>query len=180
MPQQWDRRRRVEDRFQRCHPQCNGPPPAGPADLLRVFYEPFWRMRPEDEEGDRPDRVFPMPVFARAADGGFTSQYSRTYINQAQEVPGVPPLTEAQNAAMDLLHEIGEEICLFAPFEPGDIQFMTQHVTYHGRTAFRNDPRAGASRAEGVSDGIIHNGNERDADGVRILSRVHDHLFQRC
>jgi hypothetical protein len=113
-------------------------------DLLREFYEPFWRMRPEDEEGDRPDRVFPMPVFARAADDGFTSQYSRTYINQAQEVPGVPPLTEQQNAAMDLLHEIGDEICLFAPFETGDIQFMTQHVTYHGRTAFKNAP--GASR----------------------------------
>jgi hypothetical protein len=111
-------------------------------DLLRVFYQPFWRMRPEDEEGDRPDRVFQMPVFARAADGGFTCQYSRTYINQATEVPGVPPLTEEQNAAMDLLHEIGEEICLFAPFEPGDIQFMTQHVTCHGRTAFRNGPDA--------------------------------------
>jgi Taurine catabolism dioxygenase TauD, TfdA family len=115
-------------------------------DLLRVFYEPFWRMRPEDEEGDRPDRVFPMPVFARAADGGFTSQYSRTYINQAQEVEGVPPLTPEQNAAMDLLHEIGEEVCLAAPFEPGDMQFMTQHVTYHGRTGFKDDHAAGAAR----------------------------------
>jgi hypothetical protein len=115
-------------------------------DLLRELYQPFWRMRPEDEEGDRPDRVFPMPVFARAADGGFTSQYSRTYINQAQEVTGVPPLTEEQNAAMDLLHEIGEEVCLFAPFEPGAIQFMTQHVTYHGRTAYKNDAASGQAR----------------------------------
>lgn len=115
-------------------------------DLLREFYQPFWRMRPLDEEGNRPDRVFPMPVFARAADGSFTSQYSRTYINQAQEVASVPRLTEAQNAAMDMLHEIGEEVCLFAPFEPGDMQFMTQHVTYHGRTPFRNDPASGASR----------------------------------
>jgi hypothetical protein len=115
-------------------------------DLLREFYQPFWRMRPTDEEGDRPDRVFPMPVFARAADGSFTSQYSRTYINQAQEIAEVPRLTEAQNAAMDLLHEIGEEVCLFAPFEVGDLQFMTQHVTYHGRTPFRNDPTIGASR----------------------------------
>jgi hypothetical protein len=115
-------------------------------DLLREFFQPFWRMRPSDEEGDRPDRVFPMPVFARAANGGFTSQYSRTYINQAQEVADVPRLTEAQNAAMDLLHEIGEEVCLFAPFELGDMQFLTQHVTYHGRTAFRNDAASGASR----------------------------------
>ena len=36
-------------------------------DLLRVLYEPYWRMRPFDEEGDgdRTDRTFPMPVFAR-------------------------------------------------------------------------------------------------------------------
>lgn len=115
-------------------------------DLLRVMYEPFWRMRPTDEEGDRPDRTFPMPVFARADDGGFTSQYSRTYINQAQEVAGVPKLTAAQNAAMDLLHEIGEEVCLQAPFEIGDMQFLNQHVTYHGRTAFKDDPEFGASR----------------------------------
>jgi len=115
-------------------------------DLLRVLYEPYWRRRPLDEEGARADSVFPMAVFARAADGAFTSQYSRTYINQAQEIPGVPPLTQAQTDAMDLLHEIGEEICLQAPFETGDMQFLTQHVTYHGRTAFTDDPAQGARR----------------------------------
>ena len=54
--------------------------------------------------------------------------------------------SHAQNAAMDLLHEIGEEVCLFAPFEPGDMQFLTQHVTYHGRTPFEDDHGAGMSR----------------------------------
>ena len=117
-------------------------------DLLRVLYEPYWRMRPYDEEGDseRDDRTFPMPVFARGPDGSFTSQYSRTYISQAQEIASVPRLTPAQTEAMDLLHAIGEEVCLQMPFEPGDIQFMNQHVTYHGRTSFTDDPAAGAHR----------------------------------
>ncbi len=115
-------------------------------DLLKVLYEAFWRMRPTDEEGDRKDRVFALPVFARAADGGFTSQYSRTYVNQAQEDPSVPRLTPAQFEAMDLMAEIAEEVCLQAPFEPGDMQFLTQHVTYHGRTAFTDDRAAGAER----------------------------------
>ncbi|MGD9617035.1 MAG: TauD/TfdA family dioxygenase [Alphaproteobacteria bacterium] len=117
-------------------------------DLLRVLYEPYWRMRPYDEEGDaeRADRTFPMPVFARGPDGSFTSQYSRTYISQAQEVPTVPRLTAAQTEAMDLIHEIGEEVCLQMPFEVGDIQFMNQHVTYHGRTGFTDDAAAGAHR----------------------------------
>jgi len=117
-------------------------------DLLRVLYEPYWRMRPYDEEGDaaRDDRTFPMPVFARGPDGSFTSQYSRTYISQAQEVPSVPRLTPAQVEAMDMLHDIGEEVCLEIPFEVGDIQFMNQHVTYHGRTSFTDDAAAGAHR----------------------------------
>jgi Taurine catabolism dioxygenase TauD, TfdA family len=117
-------------------------------DLLRVLYGDYWRMRPFDEEGDaeRDDRTFPMPVFARGADGSFSSQYSRTYISQAQEVATVPRLTNAQVEAMDLLHEIGEEVCLHMPFEVGDIQFMNQHVTYHGRTQFTDDAVAGAHR----------------------------------
>ena len=117
-------------------------------DLLRVLYEDYWRMRPFDEEGDaeREDRTFPMPVFARGPDGSFTSQYSRTYISQAQEVPTVPRLTDAQVEAMDLIHEIGEEVCLQMPFEVGDIQFMNQHVTYHGRTQFTDDAAGGAHR----------------------------------
>jgi hypothetical protein len=115
-------------------------------DLLAVLYQPFWRMRPTDEEGDRPDRVFELPVFARGPDGSFTSQYSRTYINQATEVAGVPPLRPEQNEAMDLLHAFGEEVCIHAPFEPGDLQFMTQHVTYHGRTAFTDDRSSGKTR----------------------------------
>lgn len=117
-------------------------------DLLRVLYQPYWRMRPFDEEGDaeRDDRTFPMPVFARGPDGSFTSQYSRTYISQAQEVPTVPRLTPAQVAAMDMIHAIGEEVCLQMPFEVGDIQFMNQHVTYHGRTAFTDDAATGTHR----------------------------------
>jgi hypothetical protein len=117
-------------------------------DLLRVLYGDYWRMRPFDEEGnaERDDRTFPMPVFARGPDGSFTSQYSRTYISQAQEIATVPRLTNAQVEAMDLLHEIGEEVCLQMPFEVGDIQFMNQHVTYHGRTQFTDDADAGAHR----------------------------------
>jgi hypothetical protein len=47
---------------------------------------------------------------------------------------------------MDMIHEIGDEICLQMPFEVGDIQFMNQHVTYHGRTSFTDDAVSGAHR----------------------------------
>ena len=106
-------------------------------DLLAVLYEDFWRARPADEEGEgMAARPFPMPVFARGPDGGFTSQYSRTYVELAQGQPGVPPLTPRQVEAMDMLAVIAEELCIETPFAPGQIQLMNQHVTYHGRTAY--------------------------------------------
>jgi hypothetical protein len=115
--------------------------------LLRVLYQDFWRMRPADEEGEgHADRVFRMPVFSRGPDGAFTSQYSRTYIEMAHAEPGVPPITPEQLAALDLLAEVADGICLHAPFTPGDIQFLNQHVSYHGRTAYADDAKAGAQR----------------------------------
>lgn len=116
-------------------------------DLLEELYKPFWRARPADEEGEgMASRPFPMPVFARGPDGAFTSQYSRTYVEMAQGMPGVPPLTARQVEAMDLLAALAEELCVEMPFEPGQIQLMNQHVTYHGRTAYSDDAAAGARR----------------------------------
>ncbi|MGG5810280.1 TauD/TfdA family dioxygenase [Falsiroseomonas sp. CW058] len=116
-------------------------------DLLEVLHGEFWRARPADEEGEgMASRPFPMPVFARGPDGAFTSQYSRTYVEMAQGMPGVPPLTARQVEAMDTLAALAEELCVEMPFEPGQIQLMNQHVTYHGRTAYADDATAGARR----------------------------------
>ncbi len=114
-------------------------------DLLEELFQDFWRSRPEDEDGLHPDRVFKLPVFG-LVDGHFTSQYSRTYVEQAQEYPEVPRLTAAQIAAMDLLAEVAEEVCLYAPFEMGDMQFLNNHVIYHGRTAYEDDRASGNTR----------------------------------
>ncbi len=116
-------------------------------DLLAELYQPFWRARPADEEGEgMASRPFAMPVFARGPDGAFTSQYSRTYVELAQGMPGVPPLTPRQVEAMDMLARLADELCVEMPFEPGQIQLMNQHVTYHGRTAYSDDAAAGAKR----------------------------------
>jgi hypothetical protein len=115
-------------------------------DLLAVLYRDFWRRRPADEEGARADAVFAMPVFSRGPDGAFTSQYSRTYVEMAQDLPEVPRLTAAQIEAMDELARLADALCVELPFEPGQIQLMNQHVTYHGRTAYADDAEAGAHR----------------------------------
>jgi hypothetical protein len=107
-------------------------------DLLELLCQDYWRARPADEDGLRPDRVFAMPVFG-FCDGKITSQYSRTYVEQAQEVEGVPKLKAAQNEALDMLAAVADEVCLHSPFEPGDIQLLNNHLIYHGRTAYEDD-----------------------------------------
>jgi hypothetical protein len=85
------------------------------------------------------------PVFC-VQDGRITCQYSRTYVEQAQEFPEVPRLSAEQNAALDLLAEVAEETCLYCPFEEGDIQLLNNHVVFHGRTAYEDDANAGKER----------------------------------
>ncbi len=114
-------------------------------DLLASLYQDYWRARPRDEDGQTTQRAFAMPVFA-VQDAKITCQYSRTYVEQAQEFPEVPRLTAAQNEALDLLAEIAEETCLHAPFVPGDIQLMNNHVIFHGRTAYEDDVSAQRDR----------------------------------
>jgi hypothetical protein len=108
-------------------------------DLLELLCQDYWRSRPKDEDGAGVERAFALPVFS-VLDGKITCQYSRTYVEQAQEFPEVPRLTVAQNEALDLLAAVAEETCLHCPFEQGDIQLLNNHVIFHGRTAYEDDP----------------------------------------
>ena len=107
-------------------------------ELLDLLFEDYWRWRAEDEDGVAGGRLYKLPVFGLHR-GRFTSQYSRTFVELAQQRPEVPRLTQAQDAALDLLAEVAEEVCLHSGFEPGDIQLLNNHVIYHGRTAYDDD-----------------------------------------
>jgi hypothetical protein len=113
-------------------------------DLLDVLFEDVWRSR-HGEESETPDNVYPLPIFG-VEDGRFTSHYSLTYIEAAQMVPGVPKLTEAQREAIDMLMALSEELSFEMTLDPGDIQFLNSHVTYHGRTPFEDDAASGRDR----------------------------------
>jgi hypothetical protein len=114
-------------------------------DLHALLLQDYWRARPADEDGVVASRAFPLPVFG-VLDGKLTCQYSRTYVEQAQEFPEVPRITAAQNEALDLLAEVAEEVCLYSPFEPGDVQLLNNHVIFHGRTAYEDDSAAHQER----------------------------------
>jgi hypothetical protein len=114
-------------------------------DLVELLFQDFYRCRPKDEDGVFAQPWFKLPVWGMR-DGKITSQYSRTYVEQAQEFADVPRLTAGQNEALDMLAEIAEATCLQSAFEPGDIQLLNNHVVYHGRTAYADDVAAGQAR----------------------------------
>lgn len=113
-------------------------------DLLELLFQDYYRSRLGEEAGG--DRVaYALPVFG-LRDGKFTSHYSRTYIESAQLIAGVPPLTAPQIEALDLLNALAEELCFEMTLAQGDIQFLNNHVIYHGRTPFEDDASAGHDR----------------------------------
>ena len=106
-------------------------------DLHALLCQDYVRTR-EGEEVGGAQQTYALPVFG-VRDGRFTSQYSRTFVEAAQRLPGVPPLSATQNEALDLLAEVAEEQCFSMTLEPGDIQLLNNHVIYHGRTAYQDE-----------------------------------------
>src|SRR5262252_3354925 len=113
-------------------------------DLLDELFTDYWRSR-FGEEGTTKETAYPLPIFGLRA-GKFTSHYSLTFIEAAQMAAGVPKLSGAQKEAIDLLMATAEELCFEMTLEPGDLQLINSHVTYHGRTPFEDDFAAGKSR----------------------------------
>ena len=79
-------------------------------------------------------------------EGKFTTQYSRTFVEAAQKMGGIPRLTPAQDEALDLLAAVCDEYGYEMVLEPGDIQLLNNHVIYHGRTAYEDDDGADRDR----------------------------------
>ncbi len=113
-------------------------------ELCAELYRDMPRSRIGEERGGEND-WYNLPVWG-VRDGKFTSHYSRTYIEALEHVPGAPKITPAQWQAMDLLAEIAEQCAFEMTLEPGDIQFLNNHVIYHSRTAYHDDPASGRVR----------------------------------
>jgi hypothetical protein len=113
-------------------------------DLHALLCEPIARTRFGEEAGGE-HVVYELPVFG-VREGKFTSHFSLTYIENAQMMPGVPKLTDAQREALQMLMDLCEELSFEMRFAPGDMQLLNNHVIYHGRTAFKDDAATGQDR----------------------------------
>jgi hypothetical protein len=113
-------------------------------DLHALLCKPIPRSRFGEEAGGE-HVVYDLPVFG-VRDGKLTSHFSLTYIENAQMLPGVRRLTDAEHEAIQMLMDVAEEICFEMRFAPGDMQLLNNHVIYHGRTAFKDSVSTGQDR----------------------------------
>ena len=117
-------------------------------DLHPLLCQDVARMRPGDET-TVPDEVFHLPPMMVRQGKTANTQYSRTYVEQAQERAaefGVRLHTSEHDEALDLLAEIAEESCVTMPFATGDLQIVNNHNCFHGRTAYSDDRSAAGGR----------------------------------
>jgi TfdA family taurine catabolism dioxygenase TauD len=113
-------------------------------DLHALLCADYHRSRQGEEAGGEAS-CYALPIFAMR-DGKFTTQYSRTFVEAAQKIAGIPRLTAAQDEALDLLVSVCDEYGYEMALEPGDIQLLNNHVIYHGRTAYQDALEAGRDR----------------------------------
>jgi hypothetical protein len=109
-------------------------------DLCNLLYLDLPRSRMGEEVGGE-SVWYHLPVWG-IRDGKFTSHYSRTFIEALEYVPGAPKITSKQWQALDTLAMLAEEQHFEMELAEGDIQFINNHVIYHSRTAFEDDPSA--------------------------------------
>ncbi len=104
--------------------------------LFRGFH---YSLRGEASGGIAQVTEYRVPIFDHFA-GKLSSRYVRKTIEQAAAIGGVP-LSGDECSALDLLDALvkSEELRFDMSFEPGDIQFLNNHVAFHSRTGFEDD-----------------------------------------
>jgi len=82
---------------------------------------------------------FVRPICTRRA-GGLNTFFIPWYIRRAQELPDVPPLTDTQRAAIEIVEATANDSSLYLDmeFRPGDMQLLKNSVILHKRTAYED------------------------------------------
>lgn len=123
-----------------------------------AVHDEMYRRRPElchalyhpltiDRRGEIPAGKHPwmsVPVFNWHKDSLIGYAPLKTYVESAERFEDAPKLTDEQREAFRLFLEIcnDPEFSMRIPFEPGDFQYLHNHVVFHSRTAFKDWPNA--------------------------------------
>ena len=115
------------------------------------IYNEMLKRRPElvealsvdiyrDRRGEIPEgmeRTWKVPIFS-IVEGYMTISGGGQYALSAQRFPEVPKFTQDQVDGIKMFSELCEELHHRQEFNPGDIQFLNNHVIQHSRTEFED------------------------------------------
>lgn len=107
-------------------------------EVLDALYGAFcWDSRGQEPAGERPWHA--MPVF-ETGEHGVTSFFVREYIESAQRFDDAPRLSAVQQEAIRLLEALAvdDRFRVDMSFQPGDVQWVNNHVVLHSRTGFED------------------------------------------
>lgn len=109
-------------------------------DLLEELYKPFYMSwKGQEAPGELP--YYQQPVFTREQ-GIPASRFIPQHIigHNVPTPPELPPLTAKQKEAVEYLETLANDPRFYGEmmFEPGDMQFMNNHVMWHSRTEFED------------------------------------------
>lgn len=107
-------------------------------EQVRELLFRFYRTR----RGEVPPGADPWMRYAvfTVKDGYFTARSASSTVRRAQKLPGVPPLTAAQIAAIETYQKLSGELAVNIDFEPGDISYVLNHVALHARSQYEDWP----------------------------------------
>jgi hypothetical protein len=109
-------------------------------DLVKTLTQTIYR----DRRGEIPQGCKPwycLPVF-NFRNGRLLTNYVRSTIDKAQRFEEVPRLTDRQLEAFALIEAMAADPALYLDmdFEPGDIQFLNNHLIMHSRSDYEDFP----------------------------------------
>lgn len=109
-------------------------------NLVPRLYEPF-RLDIRNEDASGAVRHLPVPP-CRFAGGRLRTFWHSDYLRSVVRHHDVPPFTESERELLDLYESIASDPALYLDMElaPGDVQWLSNHVVLHARTAYEDFP----------------------------------------
>lgn len=108
-------------------------------ELVQWLHRPVGFSRQGEEAPDESPFVV-QPIFGEA-EGKIFSRWNWNRVNSAQKLPGVQQLEPQHRIALDRFDQIVRrpELAYSMWLQPGDVQIVNSHLTFHSRTEFIDD-----------------------------------------
>ena len=103
-------------------------------DLAEIAHQEFYFSRQKEEAEDE-GAFYGQPLFDYE-EGEVFGKWNRNRVQSAQNIEGVPRLTDKQRECMDMMDAILQQNMYTMYLAPGDLQIINNHTTLHSRTEY--------------------------------------------